>query len=165
LLIFDKHVTCVCLSPCGHAITCKNVSHLCVFHHQSIDVTQSKGITTVCLLSKLRLYCCVPMTHLYLSSREVTSMWTAQFDLSCGHVYRSCDMVTVTRLTFKMCLSKSVPDKPVMETVWQMCICLIVQCTIIGACDRHQWHTQNFLGGGGVQQIQLRTERTGIWGQ
>ena len=29
-----------------------------------------------------------------------------------------------------------------------------------------QWRTQEFCsGGGGVQQIQLRTERTGIWGR
>jgi hypothetical protein len=30
-----------------------------------------------------------------------------------------------------------------------------------------QWHTQEFFffGGGGFQQIQLRTERTGIWGR
>ena len=29
-----------------------------------------------------------------------------------------------------------------------------------------QWRTQEFfLGGWGVQQIQLRTERTGIWGR
>ena len=28
-----------------------------------------------------------------------------------------------------------------------------------------QWRTQEFFsGGGGFQQIQLRTERTGIWG-
>jgi len=27
-----------------------------------------------------------------------------------------------------------------------------------------QWRTQEFCLGGGVQQIQLRTERTGIWG-
>ena len=28
-----------------------------------------------------------------------------------------------------------------------------------------QWRTQDFFSGGGVQQIQLRTEeRTGIWG-
>ena len=26
-----------------------------------------------------------------------------------------------------------------------------------------QWRTQEFCSGGGVQQIQLRTERTGIW--
>ena len=29
----------------------------------------------------------------------------------------------------------------------------------------HQWCTQEFCSGGGVQQIQLRTERTGIWGR
>jgi hypothetical protein len=28
-----------------------------------------------------------------------------------------------------------------------------------------QWRTQEFYSGGGVQQIQFRTERTGIWGQ
>ena len=28
-----------------------------------------------------------------------------------------------------------------------------------------QWRTQEFFFGGGVQQIQLRTERTGIWGR
>jgi len=28
-----------------------------------------------------------------------------------------------------------------------------------------QWRTQGFFSGGGVQQIQLRTERTGIWGR
>ena len=28
-----------------------------------------------------------------------------------------------------------------------------------------QWRTQEFFSGGGVQQIQLRTERTGIWGR
>jgi hypothetical protein len=28
-----------------------------------------------------------------------------------------------------------------------------------------QWRTQEFYSGGRVQQIQLRTERTGIWGQ
>jgi len=28
-----------------------------------------------------------------------------------------------------------------------------------------QWRTQEFCSGGGVQQIQLRTERTGIWGR
>ena len=27
-----------------------------------------------------------------------------------------------------------------------------------------QWCTQEYFGGEGVQQIQLRTERTGIWG-
>jgi len=30
----------------------------------------------------------------------------------------------------------------------------------------NQWRTQEFFsGGGGVQQIQLRTERMGIWGR
>jgi hypothetical protein len=31
--------------------------------------------------------------------------------------------------------------------------------------DLNQWRTQEFCSGGGVQQIQLRTERTGIWGR
>jgi len=56
--------------------TCKNVSHLPVSHHRSVDVTQSEVITAVCLLGKLRLYCCVPTTQLYWSSREVTCVWT-----------------------------------------------------------------------------------------
>jgi len=29
----------------------------------------------------------------------------------------------------------------------------------------HQWRTQEFFFEGGVQQFQLRTERTGIWGR
>jgi hypothetical protein len=29
----------------------------------------------------------------------------------------------------------------------------------------YQWRTQEFVRGGGFQQIQLRTERTGIWGR
>ena len=28
-----------------------------------------------------------------------------------------------------------------------------------------QWRAQEFCSGGGVQQIQLRTERTGMWGR
>jgi len=31
--------------------------------------------------------------------------------------------------------------------------------------SERQWRTQEFFSGGGVQQIQLRTERTGIWGR
>ena len=37
--------------------------------------------------------------------------------------------------------------------------------TVVSLCY-DQWRTQEFFsGGGGVQQIQLRTERTGIWGR
>jgi len=28
-----------------------------------------------------------------------------------------------------------------------------------------QWRTQEFCSGGGVQQIQLRAEKTGTWGR
>jgi hypothetical protein len=33
-----------------------------------------------------------------------------------------------------------------------------------GVWDAYQWRTQEFCSGGGVQQIQLRTERTGDLG-
>ena len=76
-------------------------------------------------------------------------------------------MLTVTGIKTKSPLTHETPSFAVAETPGHTPMLLIYCFILLCICEEfivEQWRTQEFFSGG-VQQIQLRTERTGIWGR
>ena len=124
--LHNQHLLHNCAINVGYVST---IFHLSVSHRLSVNVTQVKQVTNVCLLIKSRLvysprdkhtsdecdnqsHSIRPMTK-YTSRGNAITISTPNF--ASVHAY--------------ICL----PNKPVVGTMWQLFVWLIVQCTIIGA--------------------------------
>jgi hypothetical protein len=64
--------------------TCTNIGHLSVSHRSSLQITQVNTHHQCLLTDQIENSHCVPTTRLYLTSRQVTCMWTVSFGTSSG---------------------------------------------------------------------------------
>ena len=77
----------------------------------------------------------------------------------------ACSLIIAVASVWDICSTKGdIGDMQVFSFLW------LLICGVCFLCPKLmyiavEWRTQEFFSGGGVQQIQLRTEdRTGIWG-
>lgn len=69
----------------------------------SVNLTQAVGVALLHAY-QVKACCCIPMIGLYMTSRQVTCVWTVALHMRNGQVHESWEPVTLTGQTFGLCI-------------------------------------------------------------